>query len=283
MNSIVASKKIEQNKKHFFNKEFILEHINLYKGVENEEKLLPLSIPKNKEETVFRKNGKSIDKIHEFDFATGAKIKTTHFDYFNDKKIRSIDEFDIETGKIIRVTNFILYKSVTEFDLNTGKKIRTINYNLSETDKISSIQEYDFSTEKLAKVYIYRKRTNTLSILKELNPDTGKVFKWTSYKEDGKTINSVSEYDSVTGLPIRTLYFYNDGLTVKDIHQYDKDGHWHKKHISDKNVKERIQTNYSKSHYSHIKDIDIETKKRMARLIDNLFRNKQSKFEYINV
>lgn len=281
MNSIVASKKIEQNKKHFFNKEFILGHINFYKGVENEEKLLPLPIPKNKEETVFRKNGKSVDKIHEFDFATGAKIKTTHFDYFNDKKIRSIDEFDIETGKITKITNFILYKSVTEFDLNTGKKIRTVNYNLKETDKISSIQEFDQQTEKLSKVYIYRKQMNTLSILKELDPDTGKVYKWTSYREDGKTINSISEYDIYSGIPLRTKYFHNDGITVKDIHEYDKDGHWHNIKCSQNINNISNKNKYSKLNYHNMSKIDSQTQKHMAKLIDNLFRNKQTKFEYI--
>ena len=101
------------------NNNFLLQQIKLCKSVEKGNgKLLPISIPKNREEVVYRKNGKSIDKIHEFDFATGAKIKTTHYDYFNDKKVRSIDEFDMETGKLLRKINFILYKSVDEFDID---------------------------------------------------------------------------------------------------------------------------------------------------------------------
>lgn len=42
--------------------------------------------PETREEVVYRKNGKSVDKIIEFDVTTGSKVKTTHYDYFNDKK-----------------------------------------------------------------------------------------------------------------------------------------------------------------------------------------------------
>ena len=79
--------------------------------VENESshlKLLYSSIhPEVREEVVYRKNGKSVDKIIEFDLNTGSKVKTTHYDYFNDKKIRSVDEFDRNTGKKIRTINYV--------------------------------------------------------------------------------------------------------------------------------------------------------------------------------
>ena len=94
--------------------------------------LYPNSIKENRQEVVYRKNGKSVDKLIEFDSRTGSKIKTTHYDYFDDKKVRSIDEYDRDTGKKIRTTNFVLYKSIDEYDLKTGKKIRTINFNIKD-------------------------------------------------------------------------------------------------------------------------------------------------------
>ncbi|MBO6087569.1 DUF2963 domain-containing protein, partial [bacterium] len=92
--------------------------------------LYPRSLEKTREEVIYRRNGKSIDKLIEFDVSTGSKVKVTHYDYFNDKNIRSIDEFDKLTGKKIRTTNYVLYKSIDEYDLKTGKKIRTINFNI---------------------------------------------------------------------------------------------------------------------------------------------------------
>lgn len=242
---------------------------------------LPLPIPKNREEKVYRKNGRTVDKIHEFDFATNAKIKTTHFDYFNDKKIRSIDEFDIETGKIFRTSNFILYKSVEEFDLVSGKKIRTINYNLRDENKISSIQEYCLVTERISKVYIYRKDGSSVSIIKELNPETGKVIKWTSFKENTKKINSISEYEPENGKPVRTTYFYDDGVTVKDVHEYNRNGTWKQSSRFEKNKKASSKQLFSKVTYNNVRELDAHTKERMAKLIDNLFKKNIVKFECI--
>ena len=110
------------------------------------------SQPQTREEVVYRKNGKSIDRIIEIDVVTGSRLKTTHFDYFNDKKVRSIDEYDKFSGQKIRTINYVLYKSVDEYDLDTGKKIRTINYNIKDETKISSIQEYDLATGKIIKI-----------------------------------------------------------------------------------------------------------------------------------
>lgn len=262
-----------ENKSNFLSKVFMPQQVKLHKVPENA-KLLPLPIPKNREEVIYRKNGKSVDKVHEFDFATGAKVKTTHYDYFNDKKVRSIDEFDIETGKILKTTNFILYKSIDEYDIESGKKRRTINFNIKDENKISSIQEYCLEYEKIVRVYIYRKDSSDVSIIKELNPKNGKVVKWTSYKEGSGKKSSVSEYDSDHGKPVKTTYFYEDGVTVKDVHEYNKT--------------ESFQTDIqfekvipAKSNYKNVKELDSHTKEHMAKLIDNLFRKNNLKFECI--
>ena len=154
--------------------------------VENESshlKLLYSSIhPEVREEVVYRKNGKSVDKIIEFDLNTGSKVKTTHYDYFNDKKIRSVDEFDRNTGKKIRTINYVLYKSVDEYDLETGKKLRTINFNVKDDTKLSSIQEYDSETGKIVTISIYKRDGKTVSIIKKIDPITEKVTSWVNDK-----------------------------------------------------------------------------------------------------
>lgn len=146
-----------------------------YSSQKNNENLIN---SKNKEEIVYRRNGKSVDKLIEFDVKTGKKIRTTHYDYFNDKKVRSIDEYDKITGKRIRTTNYVLYKSIDEYDLNTGKKIRTINFNIKDESKISSIQEYDIETGKIVTIIIYKRDGETIGIVKNIDPDTGKIKNW---------------------------------------------------------------------------------------------------------
>lgn len=136
-----------------------------------------------KEEVIYRRNGKTIDKIVEIDTNTGSKIKTTHFDYFDDKKVRSVDEYDYKTGKKIRTINFVLYKSVDEYDLETGKKVRTINFNVKDESKISSIQEYDIETGKITSISIYKRDGVTVSIIKKIDPETGKVTNWVNNKK----------------------------------------------------------------------------------------------------
>ena len=83
--------------------------------------------PETREEVVSRKNGKSVDRIIEFDPHTGSKIKTTHYDYFNDKKVRSIDEYDRKTGRKIRTINYVLYKSVKSNESNDESSPRNCN------------------------------------------------------------------------------------------------------------------------------------------------------------
>ena len=134
--------------------------------------------PETREEVVYRRNGKSVDKIIEFDIKTNSKIKTTHYDYFNDKKIRSIDEFDRQTGRKLRTINYVLYKSIDEFDPETGKKLRTINFNVKDETKISSVQEYDQETGKITTISIYKRDGRTVSIIKKIDPVTEKVTSW---------------------------------------------------------------------------------------------------------
>ena len=134
-----------------------------------------LNTTQTKEEVVYRKNGTSIDKIIEVDVLTGMRVKTTHFDYFNDKKVRSIDEYDRETGTKLRTINYVLYKSIDEYDVVSGKKLRTINFSIKDENKISSVQEYDITTGKIIKIFIYKRDGKTVSIIKEIDPETGKI------------------------------------------------------------------------------------------------------------
>ncbi len=134
-----------------------------------------LNTTQTKEEVVYRKNGTSIDKIIEVDVLTGMRVKTTHFDYFNDKKVRSIDEYDRETGVKLRTINYVLYKSIDEYDVVSGKKLRTINFSIKDENKISSVQEYDITTGKIIKIFIYKRDGKTVSIIKEIDPETGKI------------------------------------------------------------------------------------------------------------
>lgn len=142
-------------------------------------KLIP---SETREEVIYRKNGRSVDRIIEFDALTGSKLKTTHYDYFNDKKIRSIDEYDRKSGKKLRTINYVLYKSIDEYDPNTGKKLRTINFNVKDETKISSIQEYDLATGKIVTISIYKRDGKTVSIIKKIDPVTEKVTSWVNNK-----------------------------------------------------------------------------------------------------
>lgn len=157
------------------------------------------SLPETKEQVIYRKNGKSIDRIIEIDPQTGSRIKTTHFDYFDDKKIRSIDEYDYATGKKIRTINYVLYKSVDEYDIETGKKIRTVNYNIKDETKISSIQEYDLETGKIVTVSIYKRDGITVSIVKRIDPKTGKVTNWLNNNKTKTQIKAfpTRNYDNI--------------------------------------------------------------------------------------
>ena len=140
--------------------------------------LFPKLSVETKEKIIYRKNGKSVDKVIEFDTKTGSKIKTTNYDYFDDKKIRSIDEFDKISGKKIRTINYVLYKSIDEYDIKSGKKLRTINFNVKDETKISSIQDYDMETGKIVTITIYKRDGKTISMIKKIDPVTEKVTNW---------------------------------------------------------------------------------------------------------
>lgn len=142
---------------------------------ENLELLFPDVSKGIREEIVYRRDGKSVDKVVEFDKTTGSKLRTTHYDYFDNKKIRSIDEYDPKTGKKFRTINYVLYKSVDEYDIETGKKVRTINFNVKDESKVSSIQEYDIKSGKIIKISIYKRDGRSVSIIKNINPETNEV------------------------------------------------------------------------------------------------------------
>ncbi len=152
-----------------------------------------------KEQVFFRHNGKTVDKVVEFDSKTGSKLRITHYDYFDDKKIRSVDEYDKQTGKKIRTTNYVLYKSIDEYDQKTGKKIRTINFNVKDESKISSIQEYDISTGKIIKVSIYKRDGRSVSIIKNIDPITNEVtntFNKTIENSSSDALKYTRSYDN---------------------------------------------------------------------------------------
>lgn len=154
-----------------------------------------------KEKVIYRKNGRSIDKIIEFDKNTGSKLKTTYFDYFNDKKIRSIDEYDRHSGKKLRTINYVLYKSVDEYDIDTGKKVRTINYNIKDDAKISSIQEYNNETGIIT-ISIYKRDGKTVGIVKSYDPSTEKVVNVSKkqYTPKEPALFSTRCYDNVRSI-----------------------------------------------------------------------------------
>lgn len=146
-------------------------------GIEDShlELLFPNKNNQTREKVFYRRNGKTVDKVVEFDIKTGSKLRTTHYDYFDDKKIRSVDEYDKQTGKKTRTTNYVLYKSIDEYDPKTEKKIRTINFNVKDESKISSIQEYDINTGKIIKVSIYKRDGRSVSIIKNVDPVTNEI------------------------------------------------------------------------------------------------------------
>ena len=208
--------------------------------------------PETREEVVYRKNGKSVDKIIEFDVNTGSKIKTTHYDYFNDKKIRSVDEYDRKTGKKLRTINYVLYKSVDEYDPETGKKLRTINYVLYK-----SVDEYDPETGKKLRTINFNVKDETkISSIQEYDSETGKIITISIYKRDGKTVSIIKKIDPVTEKV--TSWVNNKNYEYKPVEPA------------------KVMTRC----YDNIKVMDKKDKENIAQLIDNLYSNKV-KFENI--
>lgn len=204
--------------------------------------------PETREEIIYRKNGTSIDRVVEIDIISGSRVKTTHYDYFNDKKIRSIDEYDRKSGKKIRTINYVLYKSIDEYDLNSGKKVRTINFNIKDDTKISSIHEYDVNTGNIVTIFIYKRDGKTVSIIKKIDPETKKVTSWINNSNSSNNINS-SKSNKISN----------------------------SKHIEYKQVE---TPKVVQPVYNNIKFTERRNKEDIARLIDSLYSNKV-KFENI--
>lgn len=173
-----------------------------------------------REEVVYRKNGFSIDKIIEVDVVTGMRVKTTHFDYFDDKKVRSIDEYDRETGTKLRTINYVLYKSIDEYDVISGKKLRTTNFSIKDENKISSVQEYDITTGKIIKIFIYKRDGKTVSIVKEIDPETGKISSTVTNNEFVPQVQVETKMVSKV-TPIRAIERINDN--IKNMHDTQED------------------------------------------------------------
>lgn len=174
-----------------------------------------------REDVVYRKNGTSIDKIIEIDVVTGMRVKTTHFDYFDDKKVRSIDEYDRETGTKLRTINYVLYKSIDEYDVISGKKLRTTNFSVKDENKISSVQEYDITTGKIIKIFIYKRDGKTVSIVKEIDPETGKISSTVTKNqfEEPKVQSEAKMISKVT--PIRAIERIN--YNIESMHNKRED------------------------------------------------------------
>lgn len=202
------------------------------------------------DDIVYRKNSKKIESVTRFSPKTGYRVKTIHYDYFDDKKVKSIDEFDENSGVKIRTTSFALFKSVTEYDLTTGKRLRTINYNLRDENKPASIHEYSLEFGKISKIIVFRSDGKSISMVKELNPETEMVEKCISYKKGTNTVSSVSKYDFDGNKTVKTTMYYN-GLSFSGKRKEEK-----------------------RFDFGGFKPQSRTEKVKKDKLIDNLFKNK---------
>lgn len=205
--------------------------------------------------TFYRNNGVSVEKLVEYDLQNHMIVKVTNYDYFNDKKIKSIEEFDRETGLKTKITSYTLFKSVTEFDIKTGKKFKTTNYDIKYPDKKTSVYDFDLESEKIKRVTIFRADGNSVSMVKELDTNTGMVARSIVYKKNSTSISSVSKYDFQGDKTVKTTFYYNTPVFFTDAAVFDK------------KVTADILNN---------KVLNDSNKKRMTRLIDNLYKNKMS-------
>lgn len=207
---------------------------------------------KYEDEVVYRKRSSMIECIHEFNQATGKRIRTTYFDYFDDKKVKSIEEYDQETGKRVKSTNFVLFKSVHEYDPITGKKIKTTNFDIRNDKRITSVHEYNQEFGNISRVLIYRTDGRSISMVKEYNPETEQIVRCINYKRNSSAISSISNYEIKDDHTIKTTFYYNP-LT--------------------KNLTTRPVSNKDEQHddVNPVREID---KAKMEKLIDNLFRDK---------
>lgn len=206
-----------------------------------------------KQQTFYRHDGVSVEKIIETDALTGQTLKITNFDYFDDKKIKSIEEYD--EGVKIRLTLFSFFKSVTEFDKKSGKKIKTTNYTVKNDSKIMSVYDYDAETEKIVRMTVYRTDGKTVAFIKEISPQTGIVSRCINYKKDSSAISSVSKYERMGDTTVKTTYYYTNPIYLSSPDMVDKK-------ITADNLNKKV--------------LDTFNGKKINHLIDNLYKNKNS-------
>ncbi len=205
------------------------------------------------------KNQKCVDKIVEKNSFTGEILRITHFDYFDDKKVKLIEDY--ENGIKVRLTSFSFFKSVTDIDKNTGKKIKTTNYNISDYNKKISVYDYDIETEQIIRTTVYRVDGKNIAFIKELSPETGIVSRCISYKKGSCAISSVSKYEKLGDTTVKTTYYYSTPIYLTNPDMIDKK-------VTADSLNKKV--------------LDSFNNKRFNRLLDNLYKNKQS-FASINV
>ncbi len=206
-------------------------------------------------ETIYRHDGTTVEKVVEYNPKNRMIVKITYHDYFNDKKIKSVEDFDSETGLKIRVTSYTLFKSITDYDIKTGRKIKTTNFDIKNPSKKTSVYNFDIETEKINRITVFRADGNSVSMVKELNPSTGMIVRSIYYKKDSTAISSVSKYDFQGDKTIKTTFYYNTPIYFTNTSTFDKK-------IAADILNNRV--------------LDGSDKKRMTRLIDNLYKNKLS-------
>ena len=204
-------------------------------------------------EYVYRKDGMRVEKIVEYNVANGNIVKITNLDYFNDKKVKSVEEY--KGGKLVRFTGYSLFKSVTEYDKISGKKICTTNYQIKNENKISSVYHYDTETEKIVKMAVYRPDGKYVAFVKEISPESGQVVRCINYKKNSSAISSVSKFEFMGTTSVKTTFYYNTPLYFESVAMLDK------KILAD-TLNNRVLTDSKRG--------------RIDKLIDNLYKNKQS-------
>jgi len=206
-------------------------------------------------ETIYRHDGVSVEKMIEYNPYNHMIVKITNYDYFNDKKIKSVEEFDPETGLKLKVTSHTLFKSITEYDLKTGKKFKTTNFDINNSSRRTSVYDFDVETEKINRITTFRSDGNSISMVKELDPSSGLVVRSITYKKNSTSISSVSKYEFQGDKTIKTTFYYNTPIYFADSSSFNKK-------VTADVLNNRV--------------LDSSNKKRMTRLIDNLYKNKLS-------
>ncbi len=209
----------------------------------------------NLKKTVYRFDGVSVDKVIEYNSRTGKKVKITNFDYFDNTKVKSVEDYDAVTGMKVRITNFSLFKSVTDFDIKSGKKIKTTNFDIKNETKKTSVYDFDTETGKILRITLFCPDGDSISLIKELNPQTGMPKKCVNYKRNSTLISSVSQYEFLGDKTIKTTFFYNEPAHYTNSPAFSKI-------VPADTPDEKVP--------------DESKKRRINRLIDNLYKNKTS-------